>query len=311
MEEILILQTEGQWWYILWYQCYEILRNLAIQRLAGQEKNFALAALGLWDCFTIIQARCYGDIIEIFSYLSNRIHIDFDISTQFSDVLIKTARRIEYRTSISLLVMITDWSPTLIDVSDILLSSSRVIIIRSSVFSSFNLKKVSLIHIPIFATQASIRDKASYLDVTSDSLNAIYSRVSSVYRLTHHDDVIKWKHFPRYWPFVRGIHRSRWENSLHKGQWRGALMFSLICTRIKGWVNNGEAGDLRRYRAHYDVTVMMPLDNFARRSCVDCEKYWETEKVDPICTDWTRHFEYDKNILEDLPLFHNMYWSFL
>ena len=22
-----------------------------------------------------------------------------------------------------------------------------------------------------------------------------------------HDDVIKWKHFPRYWPFVRGIHR--------------------------------------------------------------------------------------------------------
>ena len=25
-----------------------------------------------------------------------------------------------------------------------------------------------------------------------------------------HDDVIKWKHFPRYWPFVRGIHRPRW-----------------------------------------------------------------------------------------------------
>ena len=25
---------------------------------------------------------------------------------------------------------------------------------------------------------------------------------------------------------------------------------------INGWVNNGEAGDLRRYRAHYDVTVM-------------------------------------------------------
>ena len=24
----------------------------------------------------------------------------------------------------------------------------------------------------------------------------------------------------------------------------------------KGWVNNGEAGDLRSYRAHYDVTVM-------------------------------------------------------
>ena len=24
----------------------------------------------------------------------------------------------------------------------------------------------------------------------------------------HHDDVIKWKHVPRYWPFVRGFHRS-------------------------------------------------------------------------------------------------------
>ena len=70
-----------------------------------------------------------------------------------------------------------------------------------------------------------------------------------------HDDVIKWKHFPRYWPFVRGVHRSP-VNSPHKGQWRGALMFSLICARMNGWVNNGEAGDLRRHRTHYDVIVM-------------------------------------------------------
>ena len=70
-----------------------------------------------------------------------------------------------------------------------------------------------------------------------------------------HDDVIKWKHFPRYWPFVRGIHRSP-VNSPHKGQWPRALMFSLICVWINSWVNNREAGDLRRYRAHYDVTVM-------------------------------------------------------
>ena len=45
-------------------------------------------------------------------------------------------------------------------------------------------------------------------------------------------------------------------NSPHKGQWRGALMFSLIFAWINGWVNNREAGDLRRHRAHYDVTVM-------------------------------------------------------
>ena len=71
-----------------------------------------------------------------------------------------------------------------------------------------------------------------------------------------HDDVIKWKHFPRYWAFMRGIHRSP-VNSPHKGQWRGALMFSLICVWINGWVNNREPVDLRRYRVHYDVTVMI------------------------------------------------------
>ena len=47
-----------------------------------------------------------------------------------------------------------------------------------------------------------------------------------------HDDVIKWKHFPRYWPIVRGIHRSPLK-SPHKGQWRGALMFSLIYVWIE------------------------------------------------------------------------------
>ena len=56
--------------------------------------------------------------------------------------------------------------------------------------------------------------------------------------------------------FVRGIHRSP-VNSPHKGQWRGALMFSLICVWINGWVNNREAGDERRYSAHYDVTVIV------------------------------------------------------
>ena len=45
-------------------------------------------------------------------------------------------------------------------------------------------------------------------------------------------------------------------NSPHKGQWRGALMFSLICAWINGWVNNREASDVRRHRDHYDVTVM-------------------------------------------------------
>ena len=74
----------------------------------------------------------------------------------------------------------------------------------------------------------------------------------------NHDDVIKWKNFPRYWPFVRGIHRSP-VDSAHKGKWCGALMFSLICAWTNGWSNNRDAGgDFRRHRAHYDVTVMIP-----------------------------------------------------
>ena len=76
----------------------------------------------------------------------------------------------------------------------------------------------------------------------------------------NHDDVIKREHFLRYWPFVRGIHRST-VNSPHKGQWRRALMFSLICVWINGWVNNREARDLRRLRAHYDVIVMSFIIN--------------------------------------------------
>ena len=68
-----------------------------------------------------------------------------------------------------------------------------------------------------------------------------------------------WRHqmeiFSALLAFVRGIHRSP-VNSPHKGQWRGAFMFSLIRAWINGWVNNGEAGDFRRHRAHYDVIVV-------------------------------------------------------
>ena len=70
-----------------------------------------------------------------------------------------------------------------------------------------------------------------------------------------HDDVMKRKHFPRYWPIVRGIHRSP-VNFTHKGQWHRYLMFSSICAWINGWVNTAEAGDLRRHRAHIDVTLI-------------------------------------------------------
>ena len=112
-----------------------------------------------------------------------------------------------------------------------------------------------------------------------------------------HDEVIKRKHFPRNWPFVRGIHRSP-VNSPHKGQWRGALMFSLIWVWINDWVNNREAGDLRRYRAHYDVIVMDGIPNdkmlyieshltaiLFLRSNYHCDANKDLLNTHKICTD--------------------------
>ena len=49
---------------------------------------------------------------------------------------------------------------------------------------------------------------------------------------------------------------SAWQ-ALCVGQWHGALMFSFICARTNGWVNNRDACDVRCHVAHYDVTVML------------------------------------------------------
>ena len=91
------------------------------------------------------------------------------------------------------------------------------------------------------------------------------------------DDVIKWNHFPRYWPFVRGIHRSP-VNSPYKGQWRGAFMFSLICAWINGLLNNGEASwwfdD-----AHYDVTVMMAVFFFRPQEICNNTDRWLSARL--------------------------------
>ena len=65
-------------------------------------------------------------------------------------------------------------------------------------------------------------------------------------RLEVYDDVIKWKHFPRHWPFVRRILRSP-VNCHNKSQWRRALMFSFMCAWTNRWVNNRDAVDLRRH----------------------------------------------------------------
>ena len=68
-----------------------------------------------------------------------------------------------------------------------------------------------------------------------------------------------WRHqmetFSALLAFCAGIHRPP-VNSPHKGQWHGALTFSLICAWTRRWANNGDAGDMRHHRAQYDVIVM-------------------------------------------------------
>ena len=87
-----------------------------------------------------------------------------------------------------------------------------------------------------------------------------------------HDDVIKWNPFritgplcgdqwpvtpPPPPPHTTTTTTTHTHTHTLKGQWRGALNFSLICAWINGWANNHEAGDLRRHRAHNDVTLMV------------------------------------------------------
>ena len=109
------------------------------------------------------------------------------------------------------------------------------------------------------------------------------------YICVSHDDVIKWKHFPRYWPFVRGIHRLP-VNSPHKGQWHGALMVPLVCAWINGWANNLKAGDLRRHRAHYDVIAMcvrvftLSHNTFARFKEAVTQIRWSVLHCQERCT---------------------------
>ena len=85
-----------------------------------------------------------------------------------------------------------------------------------------------------------------------------------------HDDVIKWKHFPRYWPFVRGIHRSP-VNSPHKGQWRGALVFfyylrlnKRLSNQLWGWWFETPPCPLWRHcnGFHFDFLLIVSEDAF-------------------------------------------------
>ena len=74
----------------------------------------------------------------------------------------------------------------------------------------------------------------------------------------HSTMIIKWKHFPRYWPFVRGIHRSPGGFPSQRPVTRSFDVFFDLGLN-DGWTNSRDAGDLRRHHAHYEVSVMCDL----------------------------------------------------
>ena len=140
---------------------------------------------------------------------------------------------------------------------------------------------------------------------TEHSLNSPNTPHTVTYQVRiweKHDDIIKWKAFPHYWTFERGIHQLP-VNSPHKGQWHGAFMFSLICSWINGWVNKHETGDLRCHRAQYDVTVMISKSKSKSKKTLfnvgQCKQYnisshlkWvlvadKSMHIDSVIADWT------------------------
>ena len=103
-------------------------------------------------------------------------------------------------------------------------------------------------HQYLIKVQKSAKATASHYHVV------IYITLNNV---TWHDDVIKWKHFPRYWPSVRGGNPPvTGEFPSQRPASQSLDVFFFICAWINHSVNNREAGDLRSHCAHYDVIVM-------------------------------------------------------
>ena len=95
-------------------------------------------------------------------------------------------------------------------------------------------------------------------DVALENIFEIFLNLSGTFFWkTWINDVIKWKNFPHYCILWQDPPVSSWFP--HKGQWRRALVFSLICTWTNGWANNRDASDLRCRLAHYDITVVKYL----------------------------------------------------
>ena len=128
----------------------------------------------------------------------------------------------------------------------------------------------SLVDIP--SQKASIADNVRLNDLLNKQSNCWWFEtpqrscsiiVKQLYAPSITDHVWSWwRHqmetFSALLGFARGIHRSP-VDSPHKGQWHGALMFSLMCASTNDRASNGDAGDLRPHGTHHDVTVIFLL----------------------------------------------------
>ena len=103
-----------------------------------------------------------------------------------------------------------------------------------------------------------------------------------------------------------GIHRSP-VNSPHKGRWRRALMFSIICAWKNGSVSNREAGDLRRHRAHYGVTVMSTVKENQNR-LISTNNISFMEPLPTTCTNTIKHKTWNKTVSKLLDTVYHCYW---
>ena len=125
-----------------------------------------------------------------------------------------------------------------------------------------------------------------------------------------HYDVIEWKHFPRYWPFVRGIHRSP-VNSPHKGQLRGAVMISLTCALNKrlskqtwGWWFETQSRSLWRHCYEWSRSWSSLDDDYNddhhhdhRPSLWSSQSSWSSTSHHHHHFDYNHHFHHQRYVI--------------
>ena len=105
-----------------------------------------------------------------------------------------------------------------------------------------------------------------------------------------HDDVTKWKHFPRYWSFVREIHCSLVYYP-HKKQWRRALMFSLICVWTNELGNNRfktPSHALWHHCPNYRHGTSLPTNGIAVFKCKKVFSQWRHSFQRKLCPHWLK-----------------------